>query len=133
MECANEKVPVDDGSSLRVRDVMLARPKTVDARATVADLRRVFENVHVRNALLVEGGAFVGSVEREQIEAGLPDGAPARGLAHRDVPAISPEASAAEARRLMDEAGEFRLVVTGPGGRLEGLLCLNTARTGFCS
>lgn len=133
MECANEKIPVQAASPLRVRDVMQARPKTVDARATVADLRRLFENVHVRNALLVADGEFVGSVEREQVEAELPDGAPARNLACSDVPTISPEASAAEARRLLDDAEAWRLVVTGPGGRLEGLLCLNTARTGFCT
>lgn len=133
MECANEKVSVQEADSLRVRDVMQARPKTLDARATVADLRRLFENVHVRNALLVEDGAFVGSVEREQVENEVSDGTPAGDLASRDVLTISPEASAAEARRLLDEAGAWRLVVAGAGDRLEGLLCLNADRTGFCT
>lgn len=133
MECANQKVSVQGAGSLRVRDVMQARPKTLDARATVAELRSLFENVHVRDALLVEDGAFVGSVEREQVEAELPDAAPARDLARRDVLTISPDASAAEACRLLDEAGAWRLVVAGANDRLEGLLCLNTVRTGFCT
>lgn len=66
---------------LRVRDVMLARPKTLPVEATVADLRRLFANPRVLTALLVDGPMFVGSIERDDLDAALPDDASARSLA----------------------------------------------------
>lgn len=42
--------------------------------------------------------------------------------------------SLAEAKRRLGELGSRRLVVlAADGGTLEGLLCLNTARTAFCT
>lgn len=132
MECANQKVEVDDVGTLTVRDVMQARPKTLAAGATVADLRRLFANPHVRTALVVEDGVFVGSIERDQLDGNLPETARAREIARPDVATIQPQASAAEAVGRLRELGAWRLVVVGADGTLEGLLCLNGDRTGFC-
>ena len=56
-----------EAENLTVAQVMLGRPKTVPPDATVADLRRLFENPSVRTALIVDGDAFVGTVERGDV------------------------------------------------------------------
>jgi CBS domain-containing protein len=117
----------------RVRDVMLARPKTLPADATVADLRRLFANPRVATAVLVEQDAFVGLVDRAAVDDRLSGDAPARPLAHSAGVTIAAEATVGEAMARFDEDGGTRLAVLDPdGSTLQGLLCLNTARTGFC-
>jgi CBS domain-containing protein len=131
--CDNEKVSREDGGELRVRDVMVRRPKTLPADATVADLRRMFANGHVATALLVDGTRFAGAVQREEMPEAGRDEAPALDLARRDVDTIAPDASVAAALAQMDEGEERRLVVLDADGEtLRGLLCLTTDRSGFC-
>jgi CBS domain-containing protein len=121
-------------ASNRVRDVMLTRPKTLPAEATVADLRRLFANPRVETALLVDRSRLVGVVDRERLDNAQPDEAPAAALAHRERVTISADATLAEAMARLDESGASRLVVVGAdGATVEGLLCLNTRRNGFCS
>lgn len=121
-----------DATTSRVRDVMRERPKTLPAGATVADVRRTFANSHVLTALLVDGSAFVGVIDRDRVE-GVPDDAPARSLARSEGVTIGPDVPVGEAMARLDAEGGLRLVVLGPDGRtLEGLLCLNSTRDGFC-
>jgi CBS domain-containing protein len=116
-----------------VRDVMRSRPKTLPADATVADVRRLFADTHVVTALLVDGARFAGAVDRASIQA-APDDAPARTLARDDESVIiSPDATVAEAMSRLDRDDSLRLVVVEPDATLDGLLCLNAARTSFCA
>jgi CBS domain-containing protein len=131
--CANERVGREHAADLRVRDAMVARPKTLPADATVGTLRALFANPHVTTALLVDSERFVGAIDRAQLPDGIPDDAPARALAVDRVPTIGPDAPLSEAFVVLDALGENRLVVLDPDGdRLRGLLCLTRDRRGFC-
>ena len=79
--CDNADVKITDAAPQLVRDVMVKRPKTLPADATVGDVRRFFENPNVLNALLVDGTSFVGVLERDDVTPAAPEAAPARELA----------------------------------------------------
>jgi predicted transcriptional regulator len=131
LDCGKD-IRLGKGATATVRDLMRARPKTLPSDASVGDLRRLFGNPRVRDALLVDGAAFVGVVDRDDLGGG-PDDTPARELAHSTGVTIGPEATIDEAMARLEERGTWRLVVVGSDGvTLEGLLCLNAKRTGFC-
>lgn len=116
-----------------VRDEMVSSPKAMAADGTVADLRAMFANPHVRTALLVDGANFAGVVHRDVIPGDASDDQPARDLARLDVPTIQPGAPVSEAVRILDAEGDNRLVVLDPDGHtLRGLLCWKSDRSGFC-
>jgi CBS domain-containing protein len=126
-----------DGAGREVRlvgDAMVAKPKVLPVGATVADLRRLFDNPRVAAAVLVDESRYAGVVDREQVADGaLPDEAPAASLARWQGTTIRPDATVDEAMAIMDADGGTRLVVVGEDGvTLRGLLCLNHRRTGFC-
>jgi CBS domain-containing protein len=126
--CGNPALPIDDG--LLVRDVMVSRPKTLPASATVGDLRQLFTNPHVAAALLVDGDAFAGAVDRHRVSSDLADTAPARDVATSgDV--IAPDAPMSEAVARLEARATDRLVVL-EGPNLVGLVCLTKDRDGFC-
>ena len=128
----NAEVLLTEDTNLTVRDAMLRHPKTLPSDATVGDLRRLFDNPKVLDVVLVDGAAFVGAVDRGAV-GGLPDETPARDLAHSSDVTIAPETNLNEAMARLDREDSWRLVVVGSDGvTLEGLLCLNTTRTGFC-
>jgi CBS domain-containing protein len=121
-------------STERVADVMLRRPKTLPADATVADVRALFANPKVMTALLVDGTTFAGVLDREDLPDAAADDEPARKHARADVARVDPGTPVPEARAWLDEHDERRLVVMDADGvTLRGLLCLNKRRTGFCS
>jgi CBS domain-containing protein len=112
---------------------MVSRPKTLPADATVADLRHLFTNGHVVTALLVDGDAFAGAIDRDELPAAAPADGPAREVARTDVATIGPDAPLADALSHLDERGERRLVVLDDdGSTLRGLLCLTSDGDGFC-
>src|SRR3954465_14091743 len=126
----------DDAATQLVRDVMVHRPKTLPADATVADLRRQFENPRVQTALLAEDGRFAGAIAPSELPDDAPDAELARAYARADVPTLAPDATMAEALALLDERGDFRLVVLpreGDDATLAGLLCLDRRGTTFCT
>jgi CBS domain-containing protein len=126
--CGNPAIEIQDG--LLVRDVMVARPKTLPSTSTVADLRRLFTNPHVATALLVDGDAFAGAVDRDAVPDHAPDHSAALDLATSgDV--IGPDAAMAEAVSQLEARGTDRLVVLD-GTTLVGLMCLTKDRDGFC-
>jgi predicted transcriptional regulator len=132
-DCTNRRVPKDGPHGLRVRDAMIASPKTLRADVTVADLRAMFANPHVATAVFVDGDAFAGVVRRDALRDDISGDMPVRGLIDRDEPTIEPDADLAEAVRVLDARSERRLVVVDPDGRtLRGLLCLTSDRSGFC-
>jgi CBS domain-containing protein len=126
--CGNPAISIQDAQL--VRDVMVRRPKTLPAAATVGDLRRLFGNAHVMTALLVDGNAFAGAVDRHSVAADLPDSSSARDLATSgDV--IAPDAPMTSAVAQLEALGTDRLVVLD-GPNLVGLMCLTKDRAGFC-
>ena len=131
-ELIHTHIDRDDAAGRLVRDVMVHRPKTLPADATVADLRRQFENPRVQTALLADGGRFAGAIAPSELPETADDSEPARAYARLDVPTLTPDATMAEALALLDERGDFRLVVL-EGGALAGLLCLDRRGTTFCT
>src|SRR5215218_6563391 len=110
----NAKVTRECAARLLVRDVMVRRPKTLPAQATVAELRAHFGNPCVRTALLADGGRFAG----------------ARAHAHTDLPTVGPDATMEDAMALLDRRGDNRLLVLEPDGEtIAGLLCLDKPGT----
>lgn len=114
-------------------DVMLSRPKTLAADASVADVRVFFENPHVMTALLVDDGEFRGAIDRGALPPDAPDDAGALGYAAFEPPTIPPDAGVEDALSALGGLESRRLVVLEPGGaKLLGLVCLNTRGTAFC-
>ena len=131
IECDSE-VPSGGSEGLAVREVMRTRPKTLASDVNVGELRRLFANPRVLDVLLVDGGAFVEVVDREDVH-GMPDDAPAKALARSAGVTIGPDATLNEAMARLEANGAWRLVVVDSDGlTLQGLLCLNAKRTGFC-
>jgi CBS domain-containing protein len=114
-----------------VSDVMVKRPKTLSATATVGEARRLFENPRVLVALLEDGGRYAGELSRYHVPAGAdPDGPIARyAVAGATIGAEEPMSAALESMERLDHE---RLAVVGGDGTLLGLLCLNRKHGHFC-
>ena len=130
--------PVAGGAGVRrtgalVRDVMLRRPKTMPAEASVEEARAALANDHVHLVLLTDGSTLVGTLARTDLPPGAPGSGPAlpwSTLRDRTVPATAP-ADAVPA--ILAARGLRRLAVVDDDGTLLGLICLKRRRTGFCS
>jgi len=119
---------------LTVGEVMLRRPKTLDPAATVADLRRLFENDNVRTALLVDGATLVATVDQDDVPASAGTGEPALTFARYDAERVGPEVPVRDVVDLLERTRQGRLVVVaGDGTTLLGLLCLSGVDDAFCS
>jgi CBS-domain-containing membrane protein len=119
------------GSELLVAaDLMLRDPKTLNAEASVAEVREQLRDPKVQLVLLTDGRAFKGAVTHVPADASPRD----RALAYTDaeVETISPNASADEAFERAAASPNRRVVVLDEDRNLLGLLCLNPTRTGFC-
>ncbi|HVC77723.1 MAG TPA: CBS domain-containing protein [Candidatus Micrarchaeaceae archaeon] len=115
-----------------MRDLTRTRPKTLPREATVDDLRGICANPHVLDALLVDGAALVGVVNRDDVDD-RPDDAPAPALARAAGVTIRPAATSAEAMERLEKGGSWQLVVAGSDRvTLEGFRCLNSKRSGLC-
>jgi predicted transcriptional regulator len=127
------KMRRDDVAALRVADVMVRRPKTIPADASVADLREHFANPRVRTALLAADGRFQGAISPEELPDAADGSEPALAYARRDVPSVGADATMAEALAEMDSREDHRLIVLGDDGEtLIGLLCLDRSGASFC-
>lgn len=132
LDCYNAKIQRADSVGLLVRDVMIARPKTLSIDSNVAAARKLFENPHVLTLLLVSGTSFAGALNRGALPATCSDDEPLGALVS-PVTTIAADAAMTDAVALLDSAGENRLVVLAEDGQtLAGLLCLDRDRTGFC-
>lgn len=121
----------------RVGDVMLRRPKVLDAQATVDEARVALANDHVHMVLLSQGSTLVGTLVRADLpppiqgsDQGSGPALPWSTLRNRTVPSAT---SADAARELLIDRGLRRLAVVDHDGTLLGLMCLKRSRTGFCS
>ena len=132
--CTSPRVELADARERSVGEVMVKRPKTLAADATVADVRRMFENPRVRTALLVDGPALAGAIDCDALDAAAPDGDRARDHLAANLPRIAPDAPISEALELLRSAGTRRIAVVGDdGSTLRGLLCLDRPGEGFCT
>src|SRR4051794_38908182 len=133
-EWTHENMGRDAAAGMLVRGVMVRRPKTLAAGASVGELREHFTNPRVRAALLADDGRFAGAIAPEELPDTAADSEAARDYARLDVPTLPPEATMADALELMDRRGDHRLVVLdGDGARLVGLLCMDRTGTSFCT
>lgn len=115
-----------------VADVLLQRPKTLPAEATLAQAQAAFDDDHVHMLLLVgPHERLVGTLVRDDL-AGATAGA-ALEYASLHERTLSASLSADEARQVLVAAGQRRRAVVDNNGRLVGLLCLKRRLTGFCS
>jgi len=133
MEAQQRLIARDAAQTLTVEAVMLHHPKTLPADATVADLRRLFANATIRTALLVDGPAFVATVERTDLPEAAADDEPAMAYARRDADRVEPSVLMAEAMPKLERSPEGRLVVVDADGEtLRGLICLRGSADAFC-
>ena len=115
-----------------VADVMLSKPKTLAASASVGEARAALENQSVQMVLLVDGETFAGAIT--EIPADSAADAPARDFVNGAAETISPDVPAAEALERIQHNEHRRIVVLAADGTtLAGLLCLNARRTNFCA
>lgn len=131
--CENFSGTREETKDLRAADVMVRRPKSLPADATIGDVRRMLTNASLLNVLLVDGGAFAGLIERTAVPDDADDHAPARAVAVIDVPSVREGTPVSEVLSRLDGDHSRRLVVMGDDGHtLAGLICLDHTGQGFC-
>lgn len=119
-------------TEITVREVMLRRPKTLPAHASITQARAALSNDHVHMVLLTEGKRLVGALTRTDLPptGTLAPALPWSTLAGRTV---SPDTPATVVHGLMIDHGVRRVAVVAADGSLLGLVCRKQRRTGFCS
>jgi predicted transcriptional regulator len=128
-----DELDLDTAAGQTVAEVMIKRPKTVAAGASVSDARQVFANPRVQVCPLVaDDGRVVGELTRESIPASADDGAPATQFSSGMPDMIAPGDSMADAMRRLEQLDSERLTVVDADGHLAGLLCLNRRNGQFC-
>ena len=114
-----------------VADVMLQRPKTLRADATVAEARLALANPSVEVLLLAdENNLFRGAVA--EIPAGAAEQEAAIDYVLADPEILSPAGPASQAFETAARNPLRRVVVLDEGGGLAGLVCLDRSLTRFC-
>lgn len=121
-----------------VTGLMLRSPIVLAASEPLDEVRRVFDSSHVHMVLLTSSGRvgeqLLGTLVRSDLPpAGLRSTGTALAHARLDGRTVGATTPAEEARRAMHAAGDRRLAVVDPDGRLLGLLCLKRSGDGFCT
>lgn len=111
-------------------DLMLREPKTLEAYASVVDVRAQLANPKVQMVLLADGPRFVGAVT--EIPADAADDERAVMYADPAPQTISPDASDEVAFERTAASPHRRVIVVDDDGMLLGLLCLDPTLTRFC-
>jgi CBS domain-containing protein len=123
----------EQAAGMLVGEVMIANPKTLPANALVGDVRGVFAKKNVRTVLLAEEGVFRGAIERDGLPGTAADDEPALRFADAEPLSTTAGTPMRDVLPLLDGRDEPRLVVLDEDGvTLRGLLCADTAGTGFC-
>ena len=118
------------GDAQVAAELMLDRPKTMPADATVAAVREQLASPKMQMVLLADGPRYRGAVTAIPAEAGAEE--PALGYADPEPDTIAPDAPAAVAFERTVASRHRRVIVVDGGGNLLGLLCLDPTRTRFC-
>jgi CBS domain-containing protein len=129
----SRRVSLADAADKTVGDVMIARPKTLSADASVGDVRSAFERPSLRSVLLVDNERFIGAIERDGLPADAPEDEPASVHVELQPLTVTPAMPMPEAVELLKRCSEPRLIVLDADGvTLRGLLCANPSTSGFC-
>jgi CBS domain-containing protein len=112
-----------------VADVMLRRPKTLTAAATVAEAREALESQSTHMLLLVDGNRFRGAVTAIPSDA-APD-EPALAFVDASARVVTEDMPLSKALSRLERRPSGRLVVLD-GDRLVGLVCLAKDGVTFC-
>jgi CBS domain-containing protein len=117
-----------------VADAMVTIPKTHPPETTLHEVRELFEDDHVRLALIVApDGRLITTIEREDILTASSSSAPVAelgtlaGRTARAIDSLAPVVADLLRQR------RRRLAVVDDQGRLIGLLCLKRDSVGFCT
>lgn len=131
---SSRTVTLDEAMSQTVGDVMISRPKTLPADASVADVRQTFDRPSVRTVVLADGERFAGAIERGGLPAEARDDAPASAYVEAQPLTATPSTPMAEAVQLLEARNEPRLIVLDDDGvTLRGLLCAKDGTgSSFC-
>jgi CBS domain-containing protein len=127
------KILVTDVAGRSAMDVMHPNLSTVAPDATVAEVEAYFaESSSRRLAAVAEGDRYVGAICRERFDAATH----APTLTARDLvdelPTVTPDAPAAEARDHAMAVVSQRCPVVDADGRLLGVVAVDKRREGFC-
>jgi len=125
-------VTLEEAEAMTVAEVMISKPKTLPATATVADARRLFENASVRTALVADDGRYAGELTRSDIE-GVDDAEPISAVASTGGGTAAQDDTVAAALERMEAAGTDRLAVVDRDGTLRGLVCLSRSHGELCT
>jgi CBS domain-containing protein len=129
---AGARLSHDEAIEMTVAEVMVPIPKTLPADAVVRDVEAEFENPSVRVVVLTDGGAFRGTIERDDLPPGQAD-EPASSYANAEPLSARPGMSMREAIALLEHCREPRLVVLDDdGATLRGMVCLSRSTNSFC-
>jgi hypothetical protein len=120
-------------SGVTVADHVVTHPAVHGCGTTVGELRALFLDDHVHMALLLDGRRLVTAVERQDLNAGLADEAPASLVGTLVGRVVCPGEPAEATLASMRANGRRRLAVICEDGALLGLLCLKASGLGFCS
>jgi len=113
-----------------VADVMVRRPKTLPADATVADARDALEHASVKLLLLVDGSRFRAALSA--IPTAAEPSEPAITYADDETPIATEDLPVSTALERLEHRPNGRLVVLGDQQELLGLVCLTTDGKSFC-
>jgi CBS domain-containing protein len=111
-------------------EVMLDRPKTLPADASVATVREQLASPKMQMVLLADGPRFSGAVTAIPAEAGADE--PALAYADPEPDTIAPDVPADVAFERTVASRHRRVIVVDGDGNLLGLLCLDATRARFC-
>ena len=112
---------------------MVTIPNTHSPEITLEEIRELFEDDHVRMALIVaSSGHLITTIERSDLNvaSGTRAASTLGTLVDRTV---APSQSLAAATAALKRKCKRRLAVVEDSGRLVGLLCLRRDGNGFCS
>ncbi|MEA2190080.1 MAG: hypothetical protein QOI73_201 [Solirubrobacteraceae bacterium] len=126
------KIRIDEADQLTVRDIVHAKLSTLEATATVADVRAYFSaSASRRQAFVVDDGRYVGSLTLADVE-GEQD--PERLAAELAAPGttIGPDAPATVGRDLALQTDARRVPVIDEDGTLIGVVAVTGDLTSFC-
>jgi CBS domain-containing protein len=128
------KIRIDEADQLTVRDVVHAKLSTLEATATIADVRAYFAaSGSRRQAFVVDDGRYVGSLTPAHVAD--EDADPERlaiEVADRGGPTIGLEAPANVGRDLALQTDARRVPVLDDDGKLVGVIAVTGDLTSFC-
>ena len=117
-----------------VSDAMVTIPKTHGPGVSLEEIRGLFEDDHVRIALIVAAdGRLLTTIERQDLLVVASGSTPATELGTLVGRTVRPTTPLRFATATLLRERKRRLAVVDDHGRLVGLLCLKRDGTGFCS